>query len=303
MKTARKLLKFGLICSALSMGAAAWAAPETGDMHRQYFLQEAQETMPYRLFVPSTYDGTQAFPLIVALHGSSTTGDDVMDKPGLKELAEKNRVIVVAPLGYSPFGAYGNIYPVVVTRDAASHLNALLEMSRPGAQTVKGSTAPAKDAGPAAFGDTAELKANGLTDPRASHLSEIDTMNVLAMVRKEYKIDDHRIYLMGNSMGGMGVEYLAVRYPEIWAAIAPSGGPFAEWSYPFYRLREGHISALFVQGDSDEYANWRQVDLLVQRAKKEGVDASLLVVKDAIHTTAWVKALPQIFDFLLSHQK
>src|SRR6185295_11370904 len=39
-------------------------------------------------------------------------------------------------------------------------------------------------------------------------LSEKDAMNVLAMVRKEFKIDDKRIYIMGHSMGGAGALYL-----------------------------------------------------------------------------------------------
>lgn len=294
----------GLAASCVLAGTAqsALAAAETGDLHRHYWLPEAQEDIPYRLFVPSSYDGSKVFPMIVVLHGSSSTADEAMDKPALKELAERNGVIVLAPQGYSPFGGYGNIYPVVVTREAASQVDALLEMSRPGANAPAGSTSPPADAGPAAPDDAAELKVNGLTDPRVSRLSEIDTMNVIAAVRKEYRIDDNRIYLMGNSMGGIGAAYLAVRHPEIWAAIAPSGGPFAEWSYPYFRLREGNIAALFVQGDADEYAHWTQADALVRRARKEGVDARLLVA-DGDHVHAWVNALPQIFEFFLAHRK
>ena len=39
-------------------------------------------------------------------------------------------------------------------------------------------------------------------------LSEKDVMNVLALVRKEYSIDDKRIYLIGHSMGGGGTWHL-----------------------------------------------------------------------------------------------
>lgn len=44
-------------------------AGRTGDMKRHYLLKEAGEIMPYRLYVPTRYDGSKAFPLIVALHG------------------------------------------------------------------------------------------------------------------------------------------------------------------------------------------------------------------------------------------
>ena len=59
------------------------------------------------------------------------------------------------------------------------------------------------------------------TDPaRVTEYSEKDVMNVLAMVRKEFNIDDRRIYLMGHSQGGGGARHLAEKYPEIWAGVA-----------------------------------------------------------------------------------
>ncbi|MBL8549931.1 MAG: hypothetical protein JNJ73_08085 [Hyphomonadaceae bacterium] len=290
-------------CLALGFAQLALAAPETGDLRRSYYLAEADETIPYRLYVPRAYDGSRAFPLIVVLHGSSTTADDAMEAPGLKALAEERGVIVLAPQGYNAFGGYGDIYPVIVRREAAAQAAALREASRPGSSAPKGMTRPREALGPAAFDDAQELPLSNLTDPRVSRLSELDTMNVLARVRGEYRIDDARIYLMGNSMGGGGAAYLAVRYPEIWAAVAPAGGPFAAWSYPYFRLRDAGVAALFVHGDGDEYAHWRWSQVIVERARKEGVDAHLLVVEGGAHVNAWVRALPQTFDFLLSHAK
>ena len=45
-------------------------------------------------------------------------------------------------------------------------------------------------------------------------------MNVLAMVRKEFNVDDKRIYLVGHSQGGAGALHLADKYSSIWAAAA-----------------------------------------------------------------------------------
>jgi predicted esterase len=59
-------------------------------------------------------------------------------------------------------------------------------------------------------------------------LSEKDVMNVLAMAREEFNIDDQRIYLMGHSMGGAGTLYLGVKHADIWAAIAAIA-PAAFW--------------------------------------------------------------------------
>jgi len=293
----------GLGFASALAASAAHAAPETGDLHRSYYFDDAKETIPYRLYVPRSYDGTKPYPLIVVLHGSSTTADDVIEVPGLEAMAEARNVILLAPQGYNAFGGYGDIYPVVVTREAAAQADALRAASMPGANAPKGMTRPKAEQGPAAPDDYADLPLSSLTDPHVSRLSEKDTMNVLAFVRKDYAIDSSRIYLMGNSMGGGGVAYLAVRYPEIWAAIAPSGGPFAAWSYPYFRLRDYHIAALFVHGDLDEHSHWKWSKAIVDQAKKEGVDADLLVVKGGNHVQAWRMVLPQTFDFLLKHSK
>jgi predicted peptidase len=45
-------------------------------------------------------------------------------------------------------------------------------------------------------------------------------MTVLDMIKNEFNVDENRTYLMGHSMGGAGTYYLAVKYPQRWAAIA-----------------------------------------------------------------------------------
>jgi predicted peptidase len=42
-------------------------------------------------------------------------------------------------------------------------------------------------------------------------------MEIFALVEKEYSIDPDRIYLAGQSMGGMGVWSLLQTYPQLWA--------------------------------------------------------------------------------------
>ena len=56
-------------------------------------------------------------------------------------------------------------------------------------------------------------------------LSEKDVMNVLGIVKKEYRVDPDRVYLMGHSMGGGGTWYLGIKYPDEWAALARSRRP------------------------------------------------------------------------------
>ena len=56
-------------------------------------------------------------------------------------------------------------------------------------------------------------------------LSEKDVMNVLAIVRKDFNIEDKRIYLIGHSMGGGGTWHLGTKYSDVWAGLAPSRRP------------------------------------------------------------------------------
>jgi predicted esterase len=52
-------------------------------------------------------------------------------------------------------------------------------------------------------------------------IAEKDVMDVLADVKKRFKIDEDRTYLTGLSMGGGGTLWIGLTRPDIWAAIAP----------------------------------------------------------------------------------
>jgi len=84
-------------------------AGRTGDFKRHYLLASANEIVPYRMYVPTTYNGSKAFPLIVALHGLGGTEDAFFDNYNkvLPPLAESHGYIVAAPLGYRVDGSYG----------------------------------------------------------------------------------------------------------------------------------------------------------------------------------------------------
>jgi poly(3-hydroxybutyrate) depolymerase len=84
-------------------------AGKTGDFRRHYTLEPAKEILPYRMFVPTTYNGSRAYPLIVALHGLGGTEDAFFDNynKALPPLAEQHGYIVAGVLGYRVDGSYG----------------------------------------------------------------------------------------------------------------------------------------------------------------------------------------------------
>ena len=80
-----------------------------GDQHRTYHFSAAKTDMPYRLYVPTTWDGQSKLPLIVMLHGAGADENRYMDMnhQQILRLAEQHGYVLVSPLGYTPLGAYG----------------------------------------------------------------------------------------------------------------------------------------------------------------------------------------------------
>ena len=137
--------------------------------------------MEYQMYVPTTYDGSTAYPLMVLLHGLGSNPGGVIRYQGLTDLAEERGYIVAAPMGYNSRGWYGS--------------------RGTGRASNRGDDANDPDN----LGD----------------LSELDVMNVLAMTLEGYNIDRDRIYLAGHSMGGGGTWHIGIKYPDIWAGLGP----------------------------------------------------------------------------------
>ena len=104
----RDLAAAEAVAAAVKSGKDPFAG-RTGDIRRHYRLDAANEIVPYRTYVPTTYTGAKAFPLIIALHGLGGTEDAFFDnyEKKLPPLAESHGYIVASPLGYRVDGSYG----------------------------------------------------------------------------------------------------------------------------------------------------------------------------------------------------
>jgi predicted peptidase len=198
---------------ALAKSIASPSDPQwraKGDLHRKYHFGAANADMPYRLYIPTTWDGKSQLPLVMFLHGAGSDENwyvDANDKQ-LIRLSEQHGYILVSPLGYTRMGAYGT--PLRL---------------------------------PAVFGNpeaAAKQRASVSADQeRTLELSEKDVINVLEIVLNEYPVDRASMFLMGHSMGSGGTWYLGAKYARYWAAIAPMSGPFVdETNYPWDKVRK-----------------------------------------------------------------
>ncbi len=79
-----------------------------GDHERHYQFTDANEIMPYRIYVPKTWDGRSRLRMLLVLHGSTRDHDFYFDRDLgiLPRLAEARGWLVVCPMGYRPNAGY-----------------------------------------------------------------------------------------------------------------------------------------------------------------------------------------------------
>jgi poly(3-hydroxybutyrate) depolymerase len=267
-----RLLRSCAIVAALSLTVSAQSPRPrtTGDQHRQYVFAPIGQQMPYRIYVPQTWDGKASLPIILMLHGAGANENTYMDQAGglLPKLAEQHGYIVVSPFGFTPLGAYGN--PLRL---------------------------------PAVFGQPAAAAAQraAVTPPRQRelNLSELEVMTVLEMVTEEYGADRARTYLAGHSMGSGGAWHLAARYPERWRAVAPMSGPFVdEATYPFDRIKRLPIFMTEGTGATPSLEGSR---VLARYLRDRGFAFDYLEV-DGDHGGMVPMVWPRVFEFFNSHR-
>jgi predicted esterase len=234
-------------------------AGRTGDMERHYLLEGANEIMPYRIYVPTKYDGKTSYPLIIALHGLGADQGSFFDGYGqrLPRLAEDHGYILAAPLGYRLDGFYG--------------MNPFGMLGSPGDVSLN----------------------------RKLEFSEKDVLNVLGLMRKAYKIDASRIYLLGHSMGAIGTWHLGAKYPEIWAALAP----FSGYGLPATAAAMKNIPQIIVHGGADMTVPVAGSRAMAAELKKLGIEHRFIEVPGGNHINVVEPNLAAVVDFFDKHRK
>jgi poly(3-hydroxybutyrate) depolymerase len=139
-------------------------------------------------------------------------------------------------------------------------------------------------------------------DPKnLSELSEQDVMNVLGLVRKEYSIDPDRIYLMGHSMGGGGTLHLALKHPDVWAALAPIAPAIFRPAKEVEKIK--HIPIILVQGDNDKLVKVERVRPWAEQMKKLKMEHQYIEVAGGDHVNIAFTNMPKIFEFFGKYKR
>ncbi len=264
VKESRKLAK-----SLAKPGSPNWRG--RGDQKRFYHFSDANTDVPYRVCVPSSWDGKSKLPMVLFLHGGWNDESSYLDQNDkqLVKLADQYGFLLVSPLGYK--GAYGNLLLL-----------------------------------PAVFGqpEAAKKILSECTAQRdsANILSEIDVINVIELVLNEYPVDRKNMYLTGHSMGSGGTWYLGAKYSNYWKALAPMSGPFVQEStYPWERIRKMPI---FISEGTKAPASLEGSRQMADWMKKNGFNIEYKEV-DTDHPGMVPLILPDVFEFfknLINHE-
>jgi hypothetical protein len=157
--------------------------------------------------------------------------------------------------------------------------------------------------GDAAADDVAGPRSPKSTPENLGELSKKDVMNVLALVRKDFTIDEKRIHLMGHSMGGGGTWHLAPG-PEASRALGRPGPDRAG------HLSQGRLSGKNQAHPRDPHSRrQRQAGArhrrppLGRRNEKTQHDLRVHRSPRRRHVDVAFQNLPRIFEFFEKQQK
>jgi predicted peptidase len=122
---------------------------------------------------------------------------------------------------------------------------------------------------------------------------------VLAEVRRQFRVDGKRIYLMGHSMGGYGTWSIAMNHPDVFAALAPvSGG-----GDPAGLEKIRSIPEFVVHGSADTVVPVKNSQIMVDAAKKLGIEVQYKEIAGGDHSGVLLPIVGEIFAWFQTHPK
>jgi predicted peptidase len=236
--------------------------------NRTYHFADTDVDLPYCVFVSSKVSRDKKNPLIVSLHGLGI-GPGFMCRGKALDLAEDGGYILVAPMGYEVGGWYGS--PVIPGRGRAGQ--------------------PPPPPPP----------------ENLAELSEKDVLNVLAMMKKEFNVDENRTYLMGHSMGGAGALFLGSKHATQWAAIAAMA-PAAfrmndNRATILQKIKDSGVPVIVTQGDADTLVPATNTRMWIDTMKELKLNYQYKEIPGADHGSVIEEGMPDIFAFFKDYTR
>ncbi len=134
-------------------------------------------------------------------------------------------------------------------------------------------------------------------------IPEQDVWDVMADVKKRFRIDEDRVYLTGLSMGGGGTLWIGLTRPDVWAALAPvcpAAPPGADMLAP----NALNLPMHFFHGDADPAVPVEVSRKWYARLRELGAPVEYTEYPSVKHNS-WDNAYKNgaIFDWFAKHKR
>lgn len=120
-----------------------------------------------------------------------------------------------------------------------------------------------------------DCPSEGWTNP----ISESAILELMLLLMEEYNIDSDRTVILGYSLGGLGVWYMAARHPDLFSAAIPISAPADMSTTPIIQ----NVPIYIIHGEKDELFSSLDIKLLYQKQKNNGADIKMIIVAGVSH--------------------
>ena len=235
-------------------------AADNRDRFEHRTFEDGEYKLPYRLLKPNPFDPAQKYPLVIFLHGAGERGSD-----NEKQLVH----------GMNDFAS-----DEIMAKYAAF----VIAPQCPEGQAWGGISRLAKTPTP-----------EGQLSPALGA-----TLKAVEELRKEFPIDDNRIYITGLSMGGYGSWDALAKRPELFAAAAPICGGGNTTTVDKFK----HIPIWAFHGDADKTVPVERSREMIEALKAAGATPKYSEYPGVGHNS-WAQTYsdPALYAWLFAQRK
>ena len=127
---------------------------------------------------------------------------------------------------------------------------------------------------------------HGYIGPGFRGRGEYDVLRVLREMRSHYNIDGNRVYLTGASKGGRGVWEIGLKFPQLFAAIAPVCGG-TDLARILANNAEG-LDIFVFHGRRDAVISVNESRAIVSLLRRRGMSVEYTEYEELGHDASWV---------------
>ena len=129
--------------------------------------------------------------------------------------------------------------------------------------------------------------------------------NFFEEVSTKFRIDTNRVYLTGVSLGGAGTWYLAIKYPNLFAAIAPISGFTSHIEFIDQNVENlVDLPIWAFHGRTDKFVQFEETERVIRRLEGKNKNLKFTLEPDVGHWMHWqVYPEAELYDWFLIHNK